>query len=207
MSRQRASSVIFEENVDVSSLGKTEESPGSNETVASFDGEKEIEIMKKGKKITKPKKNKRANYSKINNQLRNKYIHLVESRRLNMRQVSFFLNEVTSSFSLQAALFLGINYSTGKSIMNVYREDGRSRRKNKCRKSASKKVTKPTPKDEAFQEYNDEEIELKPKQKLIEYDLSSIGGDELPYFEELRLGFTYEEIEKLLTIEASDRGF
>eukprot|EP01016_Furgasonia_blochmanni_P056753 TRINITY_DN9729_c0_g1_i2.p1 TRINITY_DN9729_c0_g1~~TRINITY_DN9729_c0_g1_i2.p1 ORF type:complete len:193 (-),score=40.15 TRINITY_DN9729_c0_g1_i2:428-1006(-) len=192
MSRQRASSVIFEENVDVSSLGKTEESPGSNETVASFDGEKEIEIMKKGKKITKPKKNKRANYSKINNQLRNKYIHLVESRRLNMRQ---------------AALFLGINYSTGKSIMNVYREDGRSRRKNKCRKSASKKVTKPTPKDEAFQEYNDEEIELKPKQKLIEYDLSSIGGDELPYFEELRLGFTYEEIEKLLTIEASDRGF
>eukprot|EP01016_Furgasonia_blochmanni_P031783 TRINITY_DN327_c0_g1_i2.p1 TRINITY_DN327_c0_g1~~TRINITY_DN327_c0_g1_i2.p1 ORF type:complete len:266 (+),score=72.34 TRINITY_DN327_c0_g1_i2:79-798(+) len=158
------------------------------------------EILARGKKIAKPR-SKRNNYNKITNQVRDKFVHLVESRRLNMRQ---------------AALFLGINYSTAKSIMNVYRQEYRTRRKNKCRKTTivKTKARAAAPDEVIFMdgEETHESVEclddeFKPKQKLIDYDLSSIGGDLTPYTEELRLGFTFEEIERLLTIESFDRCF
>eukprot|EP01016_Furgasonia_blochmanni_P042764 TRINITY_DN5703_c0_g1_i25.p1 TRINITY_DN5703_c0_g1~~TRINITY_DN5703_c0_g1_i25.p1 ORF type:complete len:290 (-),score=9.32 TRINITY_DN5703_c0_g1_i25:62-931(-) len=155
------------------------------------------------------------NYGKITNQIRNQFIHLVETKQWNMRQ---------------AALSLEINYSTAKSIMNVYKNDGRARRKNKCRKNRKKGV------DEAISpqpiEYNantssysslaseyatpehhtppssqdDYKEEREPLKNYIDYDLSSLGCEYYaPLSPDLRLGFTDEEIEKILTADPFDQ--
>jgi hypothetical protein len=93
--------------------------------------------------------------------------------------------------------------------MNIYKNDGRARRKNKCRRNRRRRGSDAEEaSDNATTNESASPEQTRPLKRMLEFDLSSMeGGEYSPPKEELRLGFTDEEIEKVLTIEAFDRAF
>eukprot|EP01016_Furgasonia_blochmanni_P051040 TRINITY_DN7974_c0_g3_i1.p1 TRINITY_DN7974_c0_g3~~TRINITY_DN7974_c0_g3_i1.p1 ORF type:complete len:354 (+),score=43.06 TRINITY_DN7974_c0_g3_i1:60-1064(+) len=83
-----------------------------------------IKPKKKVQRLNSKKKHRRGCYKKVTNELRDKLIDLTENNNLSMRQ---------------AAKNTGIKYSTAKTIIRIFKRDGRRERKNKIRARPYKK--------------------------------------------------------------------
>jgi hypothetical protein len=160
------------------------------------------QVLKNHKKTSA--RPKRKPYNKVSNQNRDKLIKIVVSKAQSMRQVRKLFNESLKSFR-KAAKSLGMNYSTAKSIITVYRQSGRRKRKN-CARLFENLAPIDSPLKVSQMETmassmisNDAFCDIEvTRKKFLEFDLSSLGDDHEASERELKIEFSYKELEEVL---------